>query len=444
MIGKRRGMLLLVQLLIVTVCVSVTTIVAVRVQERLLLDRTIERVTAVAESLADLPAVITAAQVLAAAGSAPDTAAATEALQPLAEIVRQASGVDYVVITDARGIRLTHPTPDARGALVSTDASRVLLGETFVGVEEGTLGLTLRTKVPIWADRTADSTPADSTPAVIGTVSVGLLASHGAADLDEGVLQLTPWVLGSLVFGILAAAGVDRVVGRRLDRLEADSQELDVQRRLAAVLRDQTHEFSNRLHVVYGLVESGDPREALDYIGTVVPVAALDSAEALRSIEAVGLRAALAPPLAALTARGARFVLHADTVARAAHVDDEQVTLTANLVGNAVDAVTARGTEGRVEVLVRADEQGFALTVSDNGPGLDPQLRTRVFERGFSTKRLERSRGIDIPRGVGLALVREIVLRRGGTIAVGRSDAGGARFRVTLPAVALEPDRVWR
>lgn len=456
MIWKRRGMLLLVQVLIVTVCVSVTTVVAVQVQERLLLDRTVERVTAVAESLADLPDVVGVVQVLEATGPDPDTAAATEALQPLAELVRQASGVDYIVITDARGIRLTHPTADARGLPVSTDASQVLLGKTFVGMEEGTLGMTLRAKVPIWADAAAEGAAQQgatqqgaaqqfaateaTAPAVIGTVSVGLLASHAAADLDEGVLQLAPWVLGSLIFGIVAAAAVNRVVSRRLHRLEADSRELDVQRRLAVELGSQTHEFTNRLHVVYGLVDSGSPSEALAYIGSVVPVALPAAADsAAGRLEDPRLRTAVAAHAATITGNGGALVVSTDSVARTVHVDDEQVTLTANLVGNAVDAVVSRGQAGRVDVLVHADEHGFALTVSDNGPGLDPELRVRVFERGFSTKRLERRDGMDIPRGVGLALVRQIVRSRGGTIDVGSSALGGARFRVFLPAPAPEP-----
>ncbi|WP_104134000.1 ATP-binding protein [Cryobacterium sp. Y62] len=456
MIGKRRGMLLLVQVLIVTVCVSVTTVVAVSVQERLLQDRTVDRVTAVAESLAGLPAVSDALEELEAfeGSDTLDTSAATEALQPLAEIVREASGVDYIVITNARGIRLTHPTPDARGQPVSTDASRVLRGETFVGVEQGTLGLTLRAKVPVWA-LSSRGMAGSAGAAIIGIVSVGVLESRAAADLDEGVLQMVPWVLGSLILGILAAAAVNRVVSRRFARLEADSRELAVQRRLAVELGSQTHEFTNRLHVVYGLVESGEPREALEYIGSIVPVAALDRADVLRSVEglrsvealrlidAVGLRAAVTAQAATLTARGGRLVLDVDSVALTAHVDDEQVTLTANLVGNAVDAVAPQGADGRVEVLVRADNQGFALTVSDNGPGLDSTLRTRVFERGFSTKRLEHRSEIDLPRGVGLALVREIVLRRGGVIDIGRSEAGGARFRVTVP-VPLLPDTARR
>ena len=422
-------MLLLVQVLIVTLCVGVTTVVAVRVQHDLLHTATVERVTAVAQSLAHLPAV-TEAIAAAEGGGEPARRMATAALQPVAELVRQASAVDYVVITDAAGIRFTHPNPAAHGRQVSTDASAVLRGETFVGVEHGTLGLTLRTKVPVHGgDR------------VIGTVSVGLLLSHGDSDLDDGLAQLVPWVLGSLLLGILAAALVDRVLSRRLARLEADSRELEVQRRLAVELRSQTHEFTNRLHVVYGLVDGGDTDDALRYIGSIVPVLGLNAPTlTLAPMSTVALqdarmRAVLVAQALALHATGGELRLHPDSTAAAHSSDDDHVTVTANLVANAVDAVTDHaGAPGRVDVTVSSDATGFTLVVCDNGPGLDPELRRRVFDRGFSTKRLERRTGIDIPRGVGLALVRDTVRRRGGTVSVGSAPLGGARFQVTLPA----------
>ena len=243
--------------------------------------------------------------------------------------------------------------------------------------------------------------------------------------------------------GILAAALVDRVLSRRLARLEADSRELEVQRRLAVELRSQTHEFANRMHVVFGLVDGGDTDDALRYIGSIVPVLGLDTAESVPggTLQDARLRAALAAPGRDLRAHGGELRLHADSVAAAHSSDDDQVTVTANLLANAVDAATDRADRpdrpdrpARVDVTVRSDATGFSLVVCDNGPGLDPELRRRVFDRGFSTKRLERRGGIDIPRGVGLALVRDTVRRRGGTVSVGSAELGGARFHVTLPA----------
>ena len=406
----RRGSLLLVQVGIVTLCVAVTTVFAVRVQEAQFHRNTVERVTDVAESLAVLPDVVTMI----------GQPQAASALQPIAELVRAASGVDYVVITDADGRRLTHPNAALIGEIVSTDASAVLNGETFVGTEVGTLGLSVRAKVPVLRNGE-----------VIGTASVGLLSSHIDDDLEATVLALAPWVLGSLIFGFLAATGIDVVIGRRVTRYESELRELAVQRRLAAVLRDHTHEFTNRLHVVYGLVESGSRTEALDYIGSVARVDTVPAELDVLPIDP-RLRAVLAAPAAMLREHGGelRVTLAPDNTA--GPIGDDELTVSGNLVANAVDAVQDAMT-GHVDVDLHITAKQFALTVSDNGPGVSPHTRARMFEHGFSTKRRERMAGVDIPRGIGLALVREVVHRRGGILDVGTSSAGGARFAVTLP-----------
>ncbi|MFN7243002.1 MAG: hypothetical protein ACK4M5_07085, partial [Dietzia cercidiphylli] len=153
---------LLIQCAVVVTCVGLTAFAAARAQERQVREATTERVLAVARSLADLD------QVRVAIGRGD----AEQELQPLTELIQQASGVDYVVISDARGIRITHPVAGERGRPVSTDPSDVLAGATFVGTEEGTLGPTLRAKVPVYRDGD-----------VVGAASVGVLESEIAADL---------------------------------------------------------------------------------------------------------------------------------------------------------------------------------------------------------------------------------------------------------------------
>jgi len=94
-----------------------------------------------------------------------------------------------------------------------------------------------------------------------------------------------------------------------------------------------------------------------------------------------------------------------------------------NLLQNALQAA---GPEGVVSVEGALEESGVALAVQDTGPGVDETTRRRLFEPLITT----REKGI----GLGLALVKRIVERHGGTIAYEPRGAG-ARFVVRLPLV---------
>ena len=56
-------------------------------------------------------------------------------IQPIAEVIREASDVTYVVVTDAEGIRMSHPDPERIGEEVSTDPSVPLSGDMWVGTQ---------------------------------------------------------------------------------------------------------------------------------------------------------------------------------------------------------------------------------------------------------------------------------------------------------------------
>jgi two-component system CitB family sensor kinase len=400
---RRMVFVLVMQCLVVLACVGVTTAIAIAVQERSIRDSTVERTLDVAESLAALDQVRAGVQL--------EREAATAELQPLSDIVQQASGVDYVVIMDTGGVRITHPTPSERGEVVSTDATEVLGGDTYLGTQEGTLGPTLRAKVPIMVDGE-----------VVGAVSVGILESEIAADFQAALWGLLPWVIGSVIVGCLISAWLTSLVRKRVRRLEAEAREAEAQRRVAAALRDQTHEFNTRLHVIRGLVDEGDNGAALEYIGGIVPVGAASTGVVLADSRA---RAIVEGVRADATARGTSVDVDENSAAPAGVLTDDDLTVLSNLLRNAVDAA-----ESRVRVLLRADEERVHLEVADDGPGIDPASVGRIFERGVSTK--------DSSRGVGLDLVRRAVGARGGTIEVGRSAEGGALFTIDMPSAAAE------
>ena len=99
----------------------------------------------------------------------------------------------------------------------------------------------------------------------------------------------------------------------------------------------------------------------------------------------------------------------------------------ANLLGNALK-FTPEG--GRIEVVVAESDGEARVEVADTGPGIPPADRARVFERFW---RGPAAAGVS-GRGVGLAVVDEIVRAHGGRMGVTDNDGSGARFIVALPA----------
>jgi two-component system OmpR family sensor kinase len=107
--------------------------------------------------------------------------------------------------------------------------------------------------------------------------------------------------------------------------------------------------------------------------------------------------------------------------------------VTANLVVNAL-VHTPPGTA--VEVRVRRDGSTAVLEVADHGPGLPPELATRVFER-FVRADPARTRATG-GAGLGLAIVAAVVEAHGGRAEVESTPGEGATFRVVLPAQVVD------
>jgi signal transduction histidine kinase len=101
-----------------------------------------------------------------------------------------------------------------------------------------------------------------------------------------------------------------------------------------------------------------------------------------------------------------------------------------NLLNNA-----QRHADSRVTVTTRSDGAWAVLEVSDDGEGVPPGERERIFERFV---RLDDARTRDEGgAGLGLAIARDVAARHGGTLVVREAPSGGALFELRLPG----PDR---
>ncbi len=98
-----------------------------------------------------------------------------------------------------------------------------------------------------------------------------------------------------------------------------------------------------------------------------------------------------------------------------------------NLLKNAIEALSTVTGSAAPEILLSAHADGRTvwITVADNGPGIPPESRKRIFDDRFTTKGLGRGRG--------LAIVRESISVQEGEILVAERPGGGTEFRIGLP-----------
>ncbi|MFE2323716.1 ATP-binding protein [Streptomyces sp. NPDC059385] len=504
-------------------------------------DQAMRRALAIAQSAAADPSL---ASDLLASGATADSP-----VQATAERLRRATGAEYVVVLDLKGIRRSHPSPERIGLPVSTDPSEALAGREVMEIDEGTLGRSARGKVPLIAadgeivgavsvgisydgvrDRLLGAIPGllayaggalaagalvayllsrriqrqtrdlafsdiagllaereamlhsiregvialdrhgrvrlvnDEAARLLGLPPQHFPASPGTADLTDGAGTADP--VGSLtgrpldeVLGAGRTADVlsGRVTGRDLltvqgprvlvanrmptedggavatlrDRTELEhlSRELDSTRGLIDALRAQDHEHANRLHTLLGLLELGLHEEAVEFVTEVVGVHRTTAEQVTEKIHDPLLAALLVGKATVAAERGVPLRLAATSLLPDRLVDPGGlVTIVGNLVDNALDAAVGSASPA-VEVELRAEGRAAVLRVRDSGPGVPAAHREEVFTEGWSTKQPEAHR----ERGLGLALVRRLAERQGGTARAGGTEDGGAEFSVVLP-----------
>ena len=455
-------------------------------------------------------------------------------IQLYAESVRKATGARFVVVGDHEGRRYSHPVPERIGKLmVGGDNPRALeRGEAYVSKAVGTLGPSMRGKVPIFAN----------SGKVIGVVSVGYL-QETVESVTEGYLQrVLLWVFGLFLFGgigtwliarnvkqsifglepveiarlfrernaildsiregvvaindkgqvtmldheaakilkIPPESGIgtsiesilpqtrmlevlksgeeqfdqemiiggievivnrvpiwqnDRVAGvvssfRRKDEIDRMAQELTQIQEYSEVLRTQTHEYSNKLHTLAGLIQLGSHQEALDLIGR----------ETSGYQELLGTLAETVPePLLSAIILGKynraqelRIIFQLDPESRMIDIPkkinrEKIVTILGNLLENALEAAQ-ENTSGKRTVLLSMTDFGNDLIfeVEDSGSGIEDESVDLSLQHGFTTKS-------GTGRGIGLSLVHENLKYLGGHLTVVRSSLGGMRFTIYIP-----------
>lgn len=216
---------------------------------------------------------------------------------------------------------------------------------------------------------------------------------------------------------------------RLRDELDRVSRQLTRIQQYADTLRSQTHEYSNKLHTIAGLIQLGANDEALTLIGSEV-----SDHQALIQLL---LEAVPDPVLAGCLlgkynrAREMGLSLLIDPDSRMAELPeslprDQLVSVVGNLIDNALEATRlAHPNGGQVQLSMTDLGHDLIFEVGDQGPGIPDEQRERIFEKGVTTKS-------EANHGIGLHLVRSFVARWGGSVTL-EVQQSGSRFTLYLP-----------
>jgi len=485
-----------------------------------------DRALNVAESVARIPA-------LAEAFEHEDPASI---INPIVAPILEATDAEFIVVGNTDEIRYAHPEDDQIGRrMVGGDNERALVhGESYVSKATGSLGSSLRAKVPVYLDER-----------IVGVVSVGFLthdvqtiirnynsqfwlmlffvaggAIFGAIFISSYIKKvlygMEPEEIAHLLFqketilqstheGIIALnekgsimmmntaaqqflfekeISADHYIGKRIQELsphnqlqtllhnrdgQADkemvignhivfvntvpiyfehtyigtvstlrskteiellSKELKHVKQYANALRAQTHEFSNKLYTILGLLQLEEKEQVIDFIQKERSIQNKWIHSLIQQVTDPLVSSLLLGKLNQANELGITLSIVPDSIL-ASHLSDKQrealLTVLGNLIDNAIDAVQIKHpSKQQISIFFTDIGNDIIFEIEDSGDGILEAHAHKLFDQGFTLKE-----GID--RGFGLALSKQMLVEINGDIYVEEGELGGACFVVSIP-----------
>lgn len=215
-----------------------------------------------------------------------------------------------------------------------------------------------------------------------------------------------------------------------LDRTEYTkiAEDLSGVKFLVESMRANNHDFTNKLHVILGLIQMGANKEAAEYIGNITSIQKELISSIMRNIEDPSLAALLIGKYSKASELNVSFSLETGSKYKRNDVDfnsSDLITIVGNLVENAFEAMNQPGVDLKeLTVGIFTSPGAMIIRVDDTGMGIPENFREKVFETGITTKGEN--------HGTGLFLVRQIVERYSGTIDFESEEGVGTSFTVSL------------
>ena len=193
-------------------------------------------------------------------------------------------------------------------------------------------------------------------------------------------------------------------------------------------MRANNHDFTNKLHVILGLIQIGEYEKAQNYIQNISIIQRETVTFVMHNIENPSLAALLIGKIARASECNVKFSLKENSCYKEKDIDipsEALVTITGNLIDNALDAMNRSHKECKeLSIGIYSKPGDLLLIVQDSGPGIPKDIREAIFEKGFSTK----GKG----RGLGLYHTKQLILSLGGEIFVESQVGKGCCFTVKL------------
>lgn len=195
----------------------------------------------------------------------------------------------------------------------------------------------------------------------------------------------------------------------------------------AETLRAQSHEFSNRLHVIMGMLQMENYEEVKQYIREIVSYSAQENVNIATQIKDAALAGFLIGKLSLAREKNIELTIHINEVVPEPHdsrLTHEIITVIGNLIDNSIDALEHQN-DKIIKVNLNYTQQNLKFDITDSGEGLTTHMQHKIFEKGYSTKGNN--------RGYGLYLIKESVKKLNGSINVDKDLDGCTKFIVEIP-----------
>lgn len=205
-------------------------------------------------------------------------------------------------------------------------------------------------------------------------------------------------------------------------------EDLSGVRYMVESMRANNHDFTNKLHVILGLIQMGETVKASEYITNIASLQQTVIHNIVVNIKDQSVAALMIGKYTRASELNIRFALESGSRLSRGDISlpsGDLVTLIGNLIDNAMESMNEKNELPKeMTVGIFTKPHAIIIRVDDTGNGISEKNRENIFENGYST----RGEG----RGTGLYIVKNLVLKYGGTIALESELGTGTSFTLTL------------